>query len=803
MSANGLAEKVSFNGPPKVEVWENSIRFSLHCDIKYIAIDDFKFVIRWGSYDDVAENWEDLELGPDDVTPALGGGYTLTKIFRVERKGYYGATLYATHPLHDGLLWQGTGPQDDGHFRIHHDSPSLMERITINRDAHRRDAEKTLFEKIENFDDFETTVDKLASNGSRRELARIIYEKSKDDSRLRDILSDYYSRTANKNSSSAKSNSSGEPMHVNALPNVLNTIGIGEVVLVAPEGPHAISGGLAQVMNGLLKAFSKSGVPVTFIAPLYEYAQGSKHESAEHILRNGIWLDNQCVKVKRVGEIDIPFGPTYRSNSSEWVQHRHDVNSAVYKAECGDIRIFLLRHARYADKLYPTLMPDEHLRRAIFLARGALELMRCPLFEINPQLILSNDWLSALVPVFMKLDTRYSEDPILSQARTVHLIHNCGRDYHGRIPARHDGQELYPMLELDPFHYQGLTDPKDQNVMNLTAAAIYHLDGALLAVSKPYAQQLMTWDGGEGLHDLVWNKRQSVFGISNAVDQESVRRTVVGIGEDCLQRLGEAVPPMEDASNTQAFVDNLLTYKWAAKRVLQQEMGLEVNSDKTLISFIGRLAEQKGIKLLSNNADGDGVSVLESLLIKYPELQIVVAGPAVEGDSLASQFCGVIEHLRRVYPGRIAGIYDFVHHDYALKVFTASDFSLMPSRYEPGGLTQLESLACGTLVVARNVGGLSATLQRFDDAKGCGNGFLFDDYTSTALRNTICWAIDRTQDKDFRLRLVREAAMAEHDWSHRIPQYLSIFQHITGVLSNERQYKHLEGRASLLACLRA
>jgi starch synthase len=592
-------------------------------------------------------------------------------------------------------------------------------------------------------------------------------------------------------------------MQAHALPNVLNTIGIGEVVLIAPEGPHAIAGGLAQVMNGLLKTFSQSGVPVTFIAPLYEYAQGSKHDSAEHVLRNGLWIDDQCFKVRHVGEVDIPFGPTYRSNSGEWMQHPHTVNSAVYMAECGDIRIFLLRHKRYADRLYPTLMPDEHLRRAIFLARGALEVMRCPLFDIQPQLVLSNDWLSALVPVFMKLDSRYSEDPILNQARTVHLIHNCGRDYHGRIPARHNGQELFPMLELDPFHYKGLTDPKDGSVMNLTAAAIYHLDGALLAVSKPYAQALMTWDGGEGLHDLVWNKRQSVFGISNAVDQGSVRRTVVGIGEDCLARLDEAIPPDSDPSDAENFVHNLPTYKQAAKRVIQSEMGLEVDPNKVLISFIGRLAEQKGIQLLSNNADGDHVSVLESILQRYPQAQIVVAGPAVEGDSLATQFCGLIEHLRRFYPGRIAGIYDFVHHDYALKIFTASDLSLMPSRYEPGGLTQLESLACGTLVVARNVGGLSATLQRFDDEAGRGNGFLFDDYTSTALRNTICWALDRTRDNEFRWELIREAAMAQHDWSHRLPQYLSIFQHITGVLSNEHQYKHLEGRASLLACLRA
>ncbi|NLF24097.1 MAG: glycogen synthase [Deltaproteobacteria bacterium] len=248
------------------------------------------------------------------------------------------------------------------------------------------------------------------------------------------------------------------------------------------------------------------------------------------------------------------------------------------------------------------------------------------------------------------------------------------------------------------------------------------------------------------------------------------------------------------------FVSQLPTYKSATKAVLQRDLGLDQDPQRILISFVGRLAEQKGLQLLTGFAAGDGVSVMESILLRYPQVQFVVAGPQV--DSLSRQFRGLVEYLCWKHRGRVAGIYNFIPHEYALEIFTASDFYLMPSRFEPGGLTQLEALSCGSLVIARNVGGLSATLCHVDDPSGKGNSFLFNDYTTTALRDTICWAIDSTRDEKYRRKLINRAARCEHDWENRVPQYVALFQHIAGVLDGEHPYDHLSKRVPILECLR-
>jgi starch synthase len=577
----------------------------------------------------------------------------------------------------------------------------------------------------------------------------------------------------------------------------LNNIGVGEVVLVSPEGPQATFGGIAQVIEGWLKAFPEHGIPVTLISLLYEQAQGNKHSDAFATLRNGINICGKNVKVKYCGEVDIPFGPTTRPNGGQWVQGAYNVRANVYMAESGNVRVFLLRHSRYADRLYPHLMGDEHLRRVIFLGRGALEIMKNPAFGIRPQLIISNDWISALVPVLRKLDWRYNGADNLKNCRTIHLVHNAGKDYQGRFANNHNNQNLYPMLELDQAHWDGLMDPQQKNMFNITSAALLHLNGAIVAVSRTYAKELLTKEGADGLEGLMWRQKAGLFGISNGIDQVKQRKTVMRIGEGARQDLGWGQIGSEGGEDLSRFFDNLLGYKAAAKLRLQRNFGLHQGEDKIILTLVGRLAEQKGISLLMGNAAGDGCSVMELILRKYPETQFIIAGPRVDGDNLSERFCGLLSHLSRCFSGRVLGITEFVPHDFAMEIFTAGDWTLMPSRFEPCGLSQLHALLAGSLVIARNVGGLSATLERFNDTSSRGNGFMFDEYSSTALRNTMCWALDRTRDADFRKQLMLAAAHAQHDWSHRIPQYVSIFQHILGVLG-ENSYRHLQNHRDII-----
>ena len=794
-----LNELLHFESKLAVEQKEHQVILRISVWIEEEALKSIRFFVHWGSYDELPDRWTDSEVKNSEISCSAPNHYQIAKKLRVFRRGNYGATLFALRAADQQRVWQGRPSVDDASFRISSDSSCLvskLEKVRCHCNNYMRD---TVVKKLQSSRSLDQALAGFKLMPVENELSHVVFECSKDDEKLRHSLSRLYAEARKKLREVEDPKAASKAAYV---VNVLENLGLGEVVLVAPEGPHAVAGGLAHVMIGLLQTLSQHGVHVTLISPLYECAQGNKHRSAEEVLRDGITIGNEHLELKWAGEVQIPFGPTHNAGTSSWRAQPVQERSVVYTAEAGNLRVLLLRHARYAGSLYPAnSRADEQLRRAIFLSRGALEIMKNPLFNVRPQLILSNDWLAALVPVFFKLDLRYSCHDNLRNAKTVHLIHNCGRDYHGRIPAQFDRADLWPLLELAPEHYLGLADPQDRRMLNLTSAAIVHLTGALLAVSKPYAEQLLTWDGGEGLHNIVSSKRGAIFGISNAIDQARLRATVQKIGQGALKAAGDEDANTGHLGETE-FLAKLPHYKRAVKLQVQRNLGLQPGVEKTVLTFLGRVAEQKGIQLFNGCGAGDCISVLESLLVRHPDVQVIIAGPPAEGDVAANHFRGLVEYLSWKYSGRIRGIFDFVAHEYAVELLTASDFYLMPSRYEPGGITQLEALACGAVVVARNVGGLSATLHGYGDYSDKSNSFLFDSYSSTALRDTICYALNETRDRERMRNLMLQAARSEHDWGHRMPQYLALFQHLVGVLGASGFYSYLDKRLPVLECMR-
>src|SRR5262249_39699662 len=148
-----------------------------------------------------------------------------------------------------------------------------------------------ILSSLEKFDSFVRTVDRLLA-GERRNLGKVIYELTRDVPDLRDLLSEYVERLRRESTEphGKKRARSLRERHRRVL-DVLTNLGIGEVVMVAPEGPHAIAGGLAQVIVGLMRSFAQCEVPTTVIMPLYERGQGNKHRSAEELLEQGVLID--------------------------------------------------------------------------------------------------------------------------------------------------------------------------------------------------------------------------------------------------------------------------------------------------------------------------------------------------------------------------------------------------------------------------------------------------------------------------------------------------------------------------------
>ncbi len=781
-----LEDCLKFLTKPCVDVHGNEVNLYITFSLDNAFSTYTSFYIYFGSYDDVSDNWESLKVENSEIRKNDQGTYTIHKKWIIPYKGNFGATVFASYPTNQKPVWQGT-KNDDAKFRIENDDFFTIEKILKRRADYKCGAQKLLLDGMKKYSSFKELIFALRDNPNARYLSEILYETTHQDQKLRDTISDYYKKAKKDYLSehSYRAVSSAKELY-----EMLDNLGLREVVFVAPEGPHATSGGLAEVMKGLLKAISNKGISVTLISPLYEYDQGSKHSPADYTLKMGVKLGNHILKPRYMGEISIPFGKTSCIRTGNTIQNAFHARATVHIAKQDNFKLVLLRSKRLADYLYAQINPDEQLRRAIFLSRGALEVINNPIFDLNPQVIVSNDWITGLIPPLLKLDSRYSNSKNLKDVKTIHMIHNCGRDYHGNIPVNYRGENLFQMLELDPVHMSGLVNPTNKGLLNLTASAIFHLNGALLTVSRPYAEEFLDWNKGEGLTDLIKTKPGALFGISNGIDQISIRRKVIDLGTNDYEDL---ISPEDD----KAYYSKIVTFKNRIKEKLQKDLNLEVNPNAKLFSFIGRIAEQKGIELMYNRPAGQDVSVLEAILINYPESQFIIAGPYTEGDNHARNLKNCIDYLSSKYPNRIRGIYNFVSHDYAIEIHAGSDFFMMPSRYEPGGITQLEAIACGTLVVGRNVGGISATLHNFGDLSDESNAFMFDTYTSDAFYQAMCYGLNTTKDDELRKTLILQATKSRHDWNYRVKSHIALFQYVQGIFNPYESYEHLEEKLKL------
>ncbi len=386
-------------------------------------------------------------------------------------------------------------------------------------------------------------------------------------------------------------------------------------------------------------------------------------------------------------------------------------------------RHFFLEHDHFFDR--PALYGDDqgdypdNAARFSFFCRGALEILR--IAGIAPDILHLHDWQAALVPLYAKS----LHAPAFLRSKTVLTIHNLA--YQGRFPKSElaltgFGWDRFTARELEFF-----------DDVNFLKGGLVHAD-ALTTVSPTYAREIQTPEHGWGLDGVLRGRSAALRGILNGVDTAEWS-------------------PESDGHIAAKYSQRSLEGKAACKADLQRRCGLPVRADLPLLSMVGRLVEQKGIDIF--------VAAFERLARQ--DLQIVVLGTGDRGyqDALLATAAG--------FPNR-ASIHVTFDDAFAHQIMAGSDMLLVPSRYEPCGLTQIYALRYGTVPVVRSTGGLADTVE-----SGV-TGFRFEEYSPDGLLWSVGEALGVFRDRA-RWEAIRRAGMAkDFSWDASARQYMRLFE---------------------------
>ncbi len=382
---------------------------------------------------------------------------------------------------------------------------------------------------------------------------------------------------------------------------------------------------------------------------------------------------------------------------------------------------------------------DDAVRWAL-LGRGVIEFLRSSKWV--PDVLVAADWQAAFAINFLK--TSYKDDDKLKKIATVFSIHNIS--YQGMFDYRFvsemdydDGRSAIPSF-YDPRLLK----------LNMMRRGILYAD-IINTVSPTYAKEIMTEEYGELLQDLLKERRSVVYGILNGIDYETVN-------------------PETDQNLAAAYSARELEKRRKNKAQLQERFGLPVDEDKFVIGIVSRLDSQKGFDLLFKTLRP---------LVKQLDFDLVVVGG---GDATYMTF---FDEASKEFPQNIAAHISF---DLILPrlIFGGADALLIPSRFEPSGLTQMEAMRYGVVPIVRRTGGLADTVEDYNPEENTGTGFVFDEFDETALTIAITRAYVNYRHKKVWRGIQERAMRKDFSWKHSASEYLKLFERALAIKKEEQ-----------------
>lgn len=406
---------------------------------------------------------------------------------------------------------------------------------------------------------------------------------------------------------------------------------------------------------------------------------------------------------------------------------------SVHTAMLADtIPVYFIDHQKYFDRdnVYgpPNSSYPDNAERFIFFCKAVLETTKALNFQ--PDIIHAHDWTTALLPTLLK--TAYRNDSFFYKTRSVLTIHNI--DYQGVFPPY--------ILSLAGLTWDVFTPEKMEffGAVNILKGGIVFSD-ALTTVSKQYAEEIMAAPFGRGLEGVVKKHKDTLYGIVNGVDYETWN-------------------PGTDTHIAEQFSAKKINAKATCKKQLQEIASLP-QRDVPIIAMISRIVAQKGFDIVHKTFDE---------LMKL-DVQFVLLGV---GDPEYHRF---FEDMMRKHPDKVRAFLQF-SDELSHKIYAGADMLLMPSEFEPCGISQLISFAYGVVPIVAHVGGLVDTVDPFDENISKGSGIVLEHYSAEALLFAVTRAVNAFYDKKMWAKRVKHIMSLTFSWDDAAKEYNEVYKTI-------------------------
>ena len=393
------------------------------------------------------------------------------------------------------------------------------------------------------------------------------------------------------------------------------------------------------------------------------------------------------------------------------------------------IQFYFIDNEYYFSGFKPYGNIYEDIEKFAFLSKAALSAL--PVIVFQPDIVHCHDWQTGLIPVFLK--DKFHDGPFFANMKSIMTIHNL------KFQGVWDMKTVKNITGLPDYYFtpDKLEAYGDANYLK---GGLVYAD-ALTTVSPTYAEEIKTPFYGENLNGLMAARAHDLRGIVNGIDYD------------------EYNPETDTMIEKNYNARNFRKEKIKNKIALQKELGLRQNDKMFMIGIVSRLTDQKGFDLISY--------MMEEMC--QQDWQIVVLGTGEE------RYENMFRHFAWKYPDKVsANIYysEAMSH----KIYASCDAFLMPSLFEPCGLSQLMSLRYGTLPIVRETGGLKDTVIPYNEYEGTGTGFSFANYNAHEMYNTIRYAhsiyVDKKREWN---KMIDRAMAADFSWKASADKYAEMY----------------------------